>query len=98
VVVASAAEAEYAAAFGDGQVLVELTPTLTKLGHPQQSPPLLFVDNGCAIGLETSSVRPKKSKSIDMHLDWMKERAVGENNTQMASRQPKSGRQTTRDR
>ncbi len=45
------AEAEYAAALGGGQVLVELTLTLTNLGHPQQSPPLLFVDNECAIGL-----------------------------------------------
>jgi hypothetical protein len=75
VVVASVAEAEYAAAFGGGQVLVKLTLTLTNLGHPQQSPPLLFVDNECAIGLATSSVRPKKSKSIDMRLDWLKERA-----------------------
>jgi hypothetical protein len=68
------AEAEYAAAFGGGQVLAELSLTLTNLGHPQQSPPLLFVDNECAIGLATSSVRPKKSKSIDMRLDWLKER------------------------
>jgi hypothetical protein len=75
VVVVSVAEAEYAATFGGGQVLVELTLTLTNLGHPQQSTPLLFVDNECAIGLATSSVRPKKSKSIDMRLDWLKERA-----------------------
>ena len=26
------------------------------------------------VGLVTSSVRPKKSKSIDMRLDWLKER------------------------
>jgi hypothetical protein len=78
VLVASVAEAEYAAAFGGGQVLVELTLTLTNLGQPQQSPPLLFVDNECAIGLADSSVRPKKSKSIDMRLDWIKER-VGQN-------------------
>jgi hypothetical protein len=57
-----------------GQVLAELSLTLTNLGHPQQSPPLLFVDNECAIGLATSSVCPKKSKSIDMRLDWLKER------------------------
>ncbi len=75
MVVASVAEAEYAAAFSGGQVVVELTLTLTNLGHPQQSPPLLFVDNECAIGLATSSVRPKKSKSIDMRLDWLKESA-----------------------
>ncbi len=37
MVVASVAEAEYAAAFGGGQVLVELTLTLTKLGRPQKS-------------------------------------------------------------
>jgi hypothetical protein len=38
--------------------------------------PLLFVDNECGIGLATSSVfPPKKSKSIDMRLDWLKERA-----------------------
>ncbi len=47
MVVASVAEVEYAAAFGGGQVLVELTLILTNLGHPQQSPPLLFVDNEC---------------------------------------------------
>jgi hypothetical protein len=35
VVVASVAEAEYAAAFGGGQVLVELTLILTNLDHPQ---------------------------------------------------------------
>jgi hypothetical protein len=76
VVVASVAEAEYAAAFGGGQVLVaELTLTLTNLGHPNSHLPLLFVDNECAINLATSSVRPKKSKSIDMRLDWLKERA-----------------------
>ncbi len=56
-------------------MLVELTLTLINLGHPQQSPPLLFVNNECAIGLATSSVRPKKSNSIDMRLDWLKERA-----------------------
>jgi hypothetical protein len=57
VVVASVAEAEYAAAFGGGQVLVfELTFILTNFGPPQQSLPLLFVDNECAIRLTTSSV------------------------------------------
>jgi hypothetical protein len=45
VVVASVAEAEYAAAFGGGQVLVELTLlTLTNLGHHQH---LLFGQRVC---------------------------------------------------
>ncbi len=30
------------------------------------------VDNECAIGLATSLVRPKKSKSTDMRLDWIR--------------------------
>ncbi len=38
VVVASVAEAEYAAAFGGEQVLVKLTLTLTNLGHPTVTP------------------------------------------------------------
>jgi hypothetical protein len=38
VVVASVAEAEYAATFGGGQVLVKLTLTLTNLGHPNSHP------------------------------------------------------------
>jgi hypothetical protein len=65
---------EYGAAFGGGQVLAELSLTLTNLGHPQQFPSLLFVDNECVIGLATSSVRLKKSKSTDICLDWLKER------------------------
>jgi hypothetical protein len=62
VVVASVAEAEYAAAFGGCQVVVGLTRTLTNLGHPQQSSLLLFVDNEYAIGLATSLVRPKNEE------------------------------------
>ena len=66
VVVASVVEAEYAAAFGGMQVLAELSFTLTNLGHPQQSPPLLFVDNECAIGLATSSVRVRQSTCVSI--------------------------------
>ena len=46
VVVASVAEAEYAAAFGGGQVLVELTLTLTNLGHPQWLPERALLGTG----------------------------------------------------
>jgi hypothetical protein len=70
------AEAGYAAAFGDGQVLSELSVTLANLGHLQLSLPPLFIDNECAIGLATSTVRQKKSKSIDMRLDWLMDRVT----------------------
>ena len=73
VVVASAAEVEYAAVFGGMQVCCELRTTLASLGYHQPPTPV-FVDNLCAIGLATSTVRPKKSKSIDMRFDWIRDR------------------------
>jgi hypothetical protein len=73
VVVASAAEAEYAAIFGGMQVACELRTTLTSLGYPQPPTPV-HIDNLCAIGLATMTVRPKMSKSIDMRFDWIIDR------------------------
>jgi hypothetical protein len=45
---------------------------------PTLATPNNHLDNECAIGLATSSVRPKKPKSIDMRLDLIKER-TGQN-------------------
>ena len=73
VVVASAAEVEYAAVFGGMQVACEIRTTLESLGYPQPPTPV-YVDNACAIGLASSTVRPKKSKSIDMRFDWIRDR------------------------
>jgi hypothetical protein len=73
VVVASAAEVEYAAIFAGMQVACELRTTLASLGYPQPPTPV-YVDNKCAIGLATSTVRPRKSKSIDMRFDWIRDR------------------------
>ena len=73
VVVASVAEAEYAAVFGGMQVGCELRTILASLGYLQPPTPVA-VDNQCAIGLATATVRPKKSKSIDMRLDWIVDR------------------------
>jgi hypothetical protein len=55
------------------QVCCELRTTLASLGYPQPPTPV-YVDNLCAIGLATSTVRPKKSKSIDMIFDWIRDR------------------------
>ena len=67
------AEAEYAAAFGGAQMGVELRRILSNLGYPQPTTPL-FCDNKCAIGIATKTVKPKRSKSIDMRLDWIQDR------------------------
>jgi hypothetical protein len=67
VVVASVAEAEYAAAFGGGQVLVELMLTLTNLGHPQQFSPLLFVNNECVCYRSCDFFGSSKEVEVDRH-------------------------------
>jgi hypothetical protein len=47
---------------------------LSGLGHLQHPTPVVC-DNECAIGLATETVRPKKSKSIDMKFYWLRCRA-----------------------
>ena len=73
VVCASIAEAEYAALFAAMQTACELRATLTNFGYPQPPTPM-YVDNKCAQGLATKTVRPKRSKSIDMRFDWIVDR------------------------
>ena len=71
VVCAAVSEAEYAAIFANAQVGCDERVILSSLGYPQPPTPILC-DNECAIGLATETVRPKKSKSIDMRFDWLR--------------------------
>jgi len=73
VVVASAAEAEYAGLFSAGQQAASLRQTLADLGHPQE-PTLLLCDNECAVGIANDTVKAKRSKSIDMRYHWVRDR------------------------
>jgi hypothetical protein len=73
VVVASAAEAEYAALFCAGQIAVGLRTILEALGHAQP-PTLMLSDNACAVGLANDTVKMRRSKSIDMRYHWVKDR------------------------
>ena len=72
-VVASAAEAEYAALFIAAQEAVDLRNILDSLGYPQQ-PTTILCDNLCAVGLATNTVKQRKSKSIDMRFHWLRDR------------------------
>ena len=72
VVVASAAEAEYAALFSAGQLAAGLHTILTALGH-LQPPRVLLCDNACAVGLVNDTVKMRRSKSIDMRYHWIKD-------------------------
>ena len=71
-VVASAAEAEYAALFLVGREAICASQTLTDLGFPQQAT-LIICDNQCAVGIATRSVKQKRSKSINMRYHWIRD-------------------------
>jgi hypothetical protein len=73
VVVASAAEAEYAALFTVGQEAEPIRQTLADLGYPQP-PTLITCDNQCAVGLALNNVKEKRTKAIDMRYHWIRDR------------------------
>jgi hypothetical protein len=73
VVVASAGEAEYGAAFLFAQKGVGLRNIAVALGHEQPPTPILC-DNEFAIGLANDTIKQKKSKSIDMRFHWLRDR------------------------
>ena len=72
-VVASVAEAEYAAQFLAGQEGVWLRQILYSLGYPQ-SPTTILCDNQCAVGIALDTIKPELTKSIDMRFHWMWDR------------------------
>ena len=73
MVVASAAEAEIGALFLNGQTAVPLRITLGELGYLQPETPIQ-TDNSTAAGFCNSSIKQRKSKSIDMRFYWIQDR------------------------
>ena len=73
VVTSSAADAELAAAYGNARSAHFHRATLQNIGYPQPPSPI-FCDNECAIGISSSSVKQKKSKSMDMRFNWLRDR------------------------
>jgi hypothetical protein len=71
-VVASAAEAEYAALFLVGREAICASQTLEDLGFPQRAT-LIICDNQCAVGIANRSVKQKRSKSINMRYHWIRD-------------------------
>ena len=72
-VVSSVAEAEYAALFLAGQEGVWLRQILHSLGYPQD-PTIILCDNKCAVGIADDTIKPKRTKSIDMRFHWIRDR------------------------
>ena len=73
IVLASAAEAELGALFFNGQESIPIRNALLEMHHPQ--PPIpIQTDNTTALGIVNSSIRPKRSKAMDMRFHWMQDR------------------------
>ena len=73
--VASAAEAEYAALFMNGQEGIRIRATLADLGYPQECTPI-YTDNQCAEGLANRSINMKRSKAMDMRYHWTQDKVA----------------------
>jgi hypothetical protein len=73
VVVASAAEGEYASLFTNGGIGEWIRTVLLALGYAQP-PTIMLCDNTCAVGLATDTVKARRSKSIDMRFHWVRDR------------------------
>jgi hypothetical protein len=72
-VMSSAAEAEIWAVFINVKEGAVLRTTLEELGHPQPPTPL-ETDNTSATGYSNGKIKQKRTKAIDMHFYWIKDR------------------------
>ena len=72
-VLSSAAEAELGALYHNGKEACPIRITLEELGHPQPPTPI-HTDNSTASGIANDTVKQKRSKAIDMHFYWIRDR------------------------
>jgi hypothetical protein len=74
-IVSSAAEAETGGIYTGGKHACPILAHLNELGHKQPVTGSPFETDNCnAQGVLNSKIRPKHSKSFDMHYWWMKDR------------------------
>ena len=73
MITSSAMETEVAATFYNAKEALPFRATLEEMGHPQPPTPM-EVDNETAIGFLRSTMKQKRSKSIDMRLYWVRDR------------------------
>ena len=72
-IMASAMEAEVGAAFINTRESVPVSTTLDELGY-KQSPIPLQMDNKSAVGILIDTMAQGRSKPMDMHFHWLKEK------------------------
>jgi hypothetical protein len=73
-VMSPAAEAELGAVFINTKEGAVLRTTLEEYGHPQP-PTLMETDNTTATGYRNGTIKQKRTKAMDMHFCWIKDRA-----------------------
>jgi hypothetical protein len=71
-VLASAAEAEFAGLYRNGQEGCTLRTTLIEMGHPQL-PTHIKIDNSTAAGIANDTVKQRRSIAIDMRYYWIRD-------------------------
>jgi hypothetical protein len=69
----SAAEAEIGAVFINAKEGAVLRTTLQEVGHPQPPTPM-ETDNTTATGYSNGTIKQKRTKAMDMHFYWIKDR------------------------
>ena len=70
-VVGSAGEAEVASLYYNCKNAIPLRRALEEMGHPQP-PTRAITDNSTAEGLINKSMTPKRAKTYDQRMNWLK--------------------------
>jgi hypothetical protein len=70
-VMSSAAEAELGALYTTAKKMVPLRQTLIKMGWPQSRTPIQM-DNSTAFGVTNLTIVPRKTKSMELCLWWLR--------------------------
>ncbi len=70
-VMASAAEAELGALYVNACKAVPQRQLLEEMGH-SQPPTLMQTDNSTALGVITSNIQPRQTKTMDMQFHWLR--------------------------
>ena len=74
-VMTSAAEAETAGVFGNGQEIIACRISLQALGHPQPATPLK-TDNSTSNSFVHANIKQRRSKTWDMRWNWLRDKAT----------------------
>jgi hypothetical protein len=74
-IMSSVGETEYVACFLTGQHGAGFRQVLEDLGYPQPATYIL-TDNECAEGIANDTIKPKRTKGIEMQYHWIRDRVA----------------------